>query len=66
MKLWIEKYWGTRYFALYDRDKNDELVASFAYKTGALHVKGLLEEFDEKLRAATNGKGVDGKVKPIS
>lgn len=61
MKLWIEKYWGTRFFALYDRDKNDELVALFAYKTDALHVKGLLEEFGEKLRAVTNGKGVHGK-----
>ena len=63
MKLWIEKYWGTRFFALYDRDKNDELVALFAYKTGALHVKGLLEEFEEKLRAASNGEGVHGKSK---
>ena len=47
MKLWIEKYWGSRFFAMYDKDKNDELVALFAYKTGALHVKGLLEEFEE-------------------
>ena len=61
MKLWIEKYWGTRFFALYDLDKNDELIALFAYKTGALHVKGLLEGFEEKLRAVTNGKEVHGK-----
>ena len=52
VKLWIERYGETRFFGLYDADKNDELVAVFVYKVGALHVKGLLEELEKKLQAA--------------
>ena len=55
MRLWIERYGETKFFGLYDADKNGELVAVFVYKVGALHVKGLLEEMEYKLRVATNG-----------
>ena len=65
MKLWIERYGETKFFGLYDSRRHHpvwgELVALFVYKRGAKEVKKLLEELEEKLRAATNGKGVNGK-----
>ncbi len=45
MRLWIERYGETKFFALYDADNNDELIAVFVYKVGAQNVKRLLEEF---------------------
>lgn len=54
MKLYIEKRWGTRHYALYDLDKPDEgpfgnLVALFAYRTGAEYVKKLLEVMEREI-----------------
>ena len=54
MRLYIEKYSGTRFFALNDLDATDhplygQLLAVFVYKTGAERIKKLLEEMEREL-----------------
>ena len=49
MKLFIDKWGETRYFALYDEDRIGDLpwgglICVTVYKTGAKNVKRLLEE----------------------
>jgi len=46
MKLWIERYNETKYFAVYD---GSELVAVCVYKRGAKEVKRRLEELERRL-----------------
>lgn len=47
MKLWIERYNETKYFAVYD---GSELVAVCVYKRGAEEVKRRLEELESFMR----------------
>jgi hypothetical protein len=54
MKLIIEKYPNSRFHGLYDLDAEHkplygQLVAVFAYKTGALAVKELLEKLSKEI-----------------
>ena len=46
MKLWIERYGETKWFALYDEN---DLVCVTVYKRGAKEVKRRLEELERKL-----------------
>ena len=46
MKLWIERYDETKFFALYD---GNDLIAVCVYKKGAKEVKRRLEELERKL-----------------
>ena len=54
MKLRIEKYGETKFYALYDAEKINEvpwgeLVAVFVYKQGAKNVKRILEGLENEL-----------------
>ena len=46
MNLWIDHWGESRFFALYD---GDTLVGVFVYKTGAEHVKRLLERLKRRI-----------------
>ena len=50
MKLWIERYDETKFFALYD---GNDLVCVTVYKRGAKEVKRRLEELEDKLNQLT-------------
>lgn len=51
MKLSIERYDETKWFALYD---GNDLVCVTVYKRGAKEVKRRLEELERKLEEITN------------
>jgi hypothetical protein len=46
LNLWIDHWGESRFFALYD---GDTLVGVFVYKTGAEHVKQLLERLERRI-----------------
>jgi hypothetical protein len=51
MKLWVERYNETKFFALYD---GNDLVCVTVYKKGANEVKRRLEELERRLEEITN------------
>lgn len=51
--LWIERYDETKFFGLYN---GNDLVGIFVYKTGARHIKELIEQLENRIEELEEGK----------